>query len=226
MAFAHVTTWVFDLDETLYPPSTPLFPQIERRMTGWIMAELGVDRAEADRLRHRWWHDHGTTLAGLMEEHGTDPDPFLADVHDIDLSVLSPDLELRAAISALPGRRVIHTNGTADYALRVLAARGLDGLWDAVHGIEHSDGHVPKPHAANYAATHARDGLDPARAAMFEDSARNLLVPHTLGMATVHVAPARDPGGHVHHHAADLVPFLRDLVSGGRAGAAPLPPRT
>ncbi|MEM7490631.1 MAG: pyrimidine 5'-nucleotidase [Pseudomonadota bacterium] len=216
MAFDHVTTWVFDLDETLYPPATPLFPQIEARMTGWIMTELGVPEAEADRLRARWWHDHGTTLAGLMEEHGANPDPFLADVHDIDFSVLAPDPALRAAITALPGRRVVHTNGTADYAARVLVARGLDGLWDAVHGIEHSERHIPKPDARNYAATHARDGLDPARAAMFEDSARNLAVPHDLGMATIHVAPVRAEGAHIHHHAMDLTAFLRGIVTAGR----------
>ncbi|MEM8824428.1 MAG: pyrimidine 5'-nucleotidase [Pseudomonadota bacterium] len=215
MAFDHITTWVFDLDETLYPPSTPLFPQIEARMTGWIMAELKVSRAEADRLRDKWWHDHGTTLAGLMEDHGADPDPFLADVHDIDFSVLSPDPDLRAAITALPGRRVIHTNGTADYAGQVLAARGLDGLWDAVHGIEHSEHHIPKPHAKNYAATHARDGLDPTRAAMFEDSTRNLAVPHDLGMATIHVAPQAVPEPHIHHHTADLTAFLRGIVTAG-----------
>lgn len=215
MTFDHVTTWVFDLDETLYSPHTPLFAQIEARMIGWIMAELRVGEAEADRLRARWWHDHGTTLAGLMTEHGTDPAPFLADVHDIDLSVLSPDPDLAALIGALPGRRVIHTNGTVEYAERVLAARGLSGLWAAVHGIEHSEGHVPKPDARNYAATHGRDGLDPRRAAMFEDSARNLAVPHDLGMATVHVAPVRAEGGHVHHHAPDLAAFLRGILETG-----------
>ncbi|WP_298434027.1 pyrimidine 5'-nucleotidase [uncultured Jannaschia sp.] len=213
MGFDHVTTWVFDLDETLYSPRTPLFPQIEARMVGWIVAELGVTAAEADRLRARWWHDHGTTLAGLMEEHGTDPDPFLRDVHDIDFSVLAPDPDLRAAIAALPGRRIIHTNGTADYAARVLDACNLSGLWDAVHGIEHSEAHIPKPDARNYAATHARDGLDPARSAMFEDSPRNLEVPAGLGMATVQVGPARAADPYIHHHTADLAGFLRGIVA-------------
>ncbi len=213
--FDHVTTWVFDLDETLYPPDTPLFPQIAERMVGWIMAELSVSAEEAERLRARWWHDHGTTLAGLMEEHGTDPDPFLADVHDIDFSVLTPAPDLRAAIAVLPGRRIIHTNGTADYAERVLSARGLTGLWDAIHGIEHSEHHIPKPNPRNYAATHARDGLRPDRSAMFEDSTRNLAVPHALGMATIHVAPAPEPAPHIHHHTADLTAFLRGIASPG-----------
>ena len=213
-----VDTWVFDLDETLYPPETPLFAQIERRMVDWIVAVLGVERAEADRLRARWWHDHGTTLAGLMREHGADPDPFLADVHDIDFSVLSPDPELRAAIEALPGRKVIYTNGTAPYALEVLAARGLAGLWDAVHGIEHA-GYDPKPERAAFERVFARDGLDPGRAAMFEDSPRNLLVPAAMGLATIHVGPVAMPAPHVHFHTADLAGFLRGIVSaGGPAG--------
>ena len=207
----HVATWVFDLDETLYPPATPLFPQIERRMGRWIVDLLGVTEAEADRLRHSWWERHGTTLAGLMEEHGIDPDPFLRDVHDVDLSVLDPDPRLRAALAALPGRRVIHTNGTADYALRVLDARGLGGLWDAVWGIEHA-GHAPKPQAENYDAVWARDGLDPACAAMFEDTARNLAVPHARGMATVHVAGSPVVAPHVDHGTADLAGFLEALA--------------
>lgn len=209
-----ITTWVFDLDETLYPPSAPLFPQIEARMVDWIRAFLGVDRAEADRLRARWWHDHGTTLAGLMREHGADPDPFLTDVHDIDFAVLSPDPDLRTALAALPGRKVIYTNGTAPYAQRVLAARGLTGLWDAVHGVEHAD-YVPKPDRAAFARVFALDGLDPTRAVMFEDSARNLEVPARMGLATVHVGPRRDPAPYVHHHTDDLTGFLRGILSAG-----------
>ncbi|MGB3556693.1 MAG: pyrimidine 5'-nucleotidase [Jannaschia sp.] len=215
-----IDTWVFDLDETLYPPSVPLFPQIEARMVRWIMAFLSVSEAEADALRARWWHDHGTTLAGLMREHGADPDPFLRDVHDIDFSVLSPDPALRLAIRTLPGRKVIYTNGTAPYAEAVLRARGLDDLWDAIHGVEHA-GHAPKPERIAYERVFARDGLDPARSAMFEDTARNLAVPHDLGMATVHVAPLRAAGDHIHHHAPDLAAFLRGIVTSGdgRRGA-------
>jgi putative hydrolase of the HAD superfamily len=213
-AFRHVETWVFDLDETLYPPSTPLFPQIERRMTQWITGRLGIGEAEANRLRQLWWHDHGTTLAGLMMHHDIDPDPFLAEVHDVDMSVLSPDPELRAALAALPGRRVIFTNGTEHYARRVLAARGLSDLWDAVHGIEHAD-HVPKPNRAAYEAVFARDGLTPDRAAMFEDVARNLAVPHAMGLATIHVAPTACADPHIQHHAPDLTAFLRGILTPG-----------
>ncbi|MGR3433310.1 MAG: pyrimidine 5'-nucleotidase [Shimia sp.] len=208
MPFARVETWIFDLDNTLYPPGARLFDQIEDRMREWMVRDLGVDAAEADRLRALYWREHGTTLAGLMARHGTHPDDFLRHVHEIDLSPLSPDPGLRAALAALPGRRIVFTNGTADYAGRVIAARGLTGLFDAVYGVEEA-GLVPKPHAAAFEAIRALDGFDPVRAAMFEDEARNLAVPHGWGMETVHVAPARAEEAHVRHHAPDLTAFLR-----------------
>jgi len=209
--FDHVTTWVFDLDHTLYPPHMALFDQINVKMTAYVMEALGVDRAEADRLRHRYWREHGTTLAGLMDLHGVDPGPYLEEVHEIDFSVLSPDLDLAARIRALPGRRIIYTNGTAPYAEKVIAARGLAGLFDAIYGVEHA-GLRPKPERRAFEAVFARDGLDPTRAAMFEDDIRNLAAPHEMGLRTVHVAPEPEPAAHVHHHTDDLTGFLTRLT--------------
>lgn len=209
--FAHVTTWVFDLDNTLYPPEMRLFDQIEVRMTDWVMRALKVDRARADHLRAHYWQTYGTTLAGLMREHGVDPGPYLTEVHDIDFSVLSPDPGLARSIAGLPGRRIIYTNACASYAEKVLAARGLAGLFDAIYGVEHADFH-PKPDAQAFATVFARDGLDPARGAMFEDDSRNLAVPHRMGMRTVHVAPRPDPADHIHHHTENLAAFLAGLV--------------
>jgi putative hydrolase of the HAD superfamily len=208
--FAHVETWVFDLDNTLYPPETALFPQINVRMTDYVMRVTGADRAEADRLRHHYWKEHGTTLAGLMHHHGVDPDPFLVEVHEIDFTVLSPDAELAARIAALPGRRIVYTNGTEPYARRVLEHRGLAGLFDAVYGVEHAR-YTPKPRVEAFETVFATDGLDPTRAAMFEDDPRNLAAPHAMGMRTVHVAPLPEPADHIHHHTDDLSGFLGRL---------------
>jgi putative hydrolase of the HAD superfamily len=205
--FTHVDTWVFDLDNTLYPPETRLFDQINLRMTDYVMRVAGVEAAEADRLRHAWWREHGTTLAGLMLHHEVDPEPYLEEVHEIDFTVLSPDPDLAAGIAALPGRRIVYTNGSAPYAARVLAARGLSGLFDAVYGVEHA-GYRPKPARAAFDTVFATDGLAPARAAMFEDDPRNLAAPHAMGMRTVHVAPAPEPAAHIHHHTDDLTGFL------------------
>ena len=211
--FARVGTWVFDLDQTLYPPETRLFDLIEVRMTDWVMTALGVDRAEADRLRADYWARYGTTLAGLMDEHGVDPAPYLTDVHDIPLDRLVPNAALAAAIGRLPGRRIVYTNGSAPYARRVADALGLGGLFHAVYGVEHA-GFRPKPEAEAFRTVFAAEGLDPARAAMFEDDARNLAVPHAMGLLTVHVAPRAERLPHVDHHTADLAGFLAGLPLG------------
>jgi len=210
-AFSHVSTWVFDLDNTLYPPEARLFDLIEVRMTAWVMEALGVDHAEADRLRAHYWDTHGTTLAGLMREHDVDPEPYLVDVHDISMDSLTPDPALASAIRALPGRRIIYTNGCAPYAERVLAARGLSGLFDAIYGVEHA-GFLPKPERGAFDSIFGQDGLNPTTAAMFEDDPRNLAVPHELGMRTVHVAPLRAEVPHVQFHTNDLSSFLQSLV--------------
>ena len=205
--FAHVETWVFDLDNTLYPPEIALFDQINVRMTEYVMRIAGVDREEADRLRHAYWREHGTTLAGLMLHHGIDPGPYLDEVHEIDFTVLTPDTVLAERIDALPGRRIVYTNGSAPYAERVLSHRGLSGLFDAVYGVENA-GYIPKPRREAFDAVFAADGVQPARAAMFEDDPRNLTAPHEMGMRTVHVAPAPEPAEHIHHHTDDLPGFL------------------
>ena len=210
-SFSHVRHWVFDLDNTLYPPEARLFDQISLRMTAWVMRMLDVDHAEADRLRAAYWRDHGTTLNGLMQVHGIDPWPFLRDVHDVSMAALVPDPALTEAIRALPGRRIVYTNGDAEYAGRVLAARGLTGMFDAVYGSEHADWR-PKPERAAFDRVFAADGVDPETGAMFEDDSRNLAVPHALGMRTVHVAPDPEPLPHVHHHTDDLTGFLERLT--------------
>ncbi|MCC6002566.1 MAG: pyrimidine 5'-nucleotidase [Pararhodobacter sp.] len=212
-SFAHVRTWVFDLDNTLYPPATRLFDQIDRRMTDYVQRVLGVDLAEADRLRKLYWREYGTTLAGLMARHGVEPEAFLVEVHDIDFSVLAPDTGLGERIAALPGRKIVYTNGSAPYAGQVIGALGFGDLFDAVYGIENA-GYHPKPRVEAFEAVFTADRLDPGTAAMFEDDPRNLRVPHSLGMRTVHVAPAPLPAAeaaHIHHHTDDLRAFLAGL---------------
>jgi len=217
--FSHVRHWVFDLDNTLYPPEAALFDQIEARMTRWVADALWVTVAEANRLRRRYWRSHGTTLAGLMEVHGVDPGPYLSDVHDISMDHLQRDPGLAAAIAALPGRRIVYTNGTAAYARRVLAARGLLDTFHDVFGVEEA-GFQPKPRRAAFEAVFAAGGVAPARAAMFEDDPRNLEVPRQLGMQTVLVSPdCPDDCGHIQHRTNDLSAFLSHLAPlGGAAG--------
>jgi len=170
--FSHVRTWVFDLDNTLYPPSDRLFDQIELRMTDYVATALGVDKAHADHLRTHYWKTYGTTLAGLMAEHDVDPAPYLTDVHDIDLSHMRVDPDLVAHIDALPGRKIVYTNGCEPYAQRVLEARGLAGCFDAIYGVEHAN-FLPKPDRAAFQTVFAPDGLESASAASVVVDGRN-----------------------------------------------------
>jgi len=206
---AHVETWVFDMDNTLYPPELRLFDQVSARITGFVMRELRLERAEADALRARYFRDYGTTLAGLMAVHGLDPDPYLAEVHAIDLSGVAPDARLAGAIAALPGRKVIYTNGSRAHGLNIAQALGLASCFAAFYGVEDAE-YVVKPHRPAFEAVFARDGLDPRRAAMVEDDQRNLRVPAEMGMRAiwrpVSADEARAP--HVHHVAPDLADFL------------------
>lgn len=220
MSFAHVDCWIFDLDNTLYDPSMALFAQIEVRMTDYVSRHLGVSADEAARLRDEYWRRHGTTLAGLMAEHGIEPGPYLAEVHDIDFSALQPDPALAEAIRTLPGRKIVHTNADSAYAAQVLDRRGLM-LFDAIWGVEEVDFH-PKPDPRAYDTVLRAEAIDPARAAFFEDDPRNLLVPHDLGMRTVLVGIGRHGpdelqadhphGDHVQHRTDDLTTFLRGLA--------------
>jgi putative hydrolase of the HAD superfamily len=209
--FSPITTWVFDLDNTLYPPEMGLFPQIEVKMTAWVMRHLGLSHADANHLRKHYWDTYGTTLSGLMTEHGIAPMDYLADVHDVDFSVLQPAPDLAQAVRALPGRKIIYTNADGAYAAKVLTARGLTGLFDAVYAIEDADYH-PKPQARAFETIFARDGLDPTRAAMFEDDPKNLAVPHAMGLATILVAPVPQSAPHIQHHTADLTGFLARIL--------------
>lgn len=205
--FRDVHTWVFDLDNTLYPPSARLFDQIEVKMTSYVMSELGVGRDEADSLRSQYWRDYGTTLNGLMQVHRIDPAPYLEAVHDIDLSGLAQAPELAEAISALPGRKIVYTNGSRGHADNVMAARGLTDAFDARYGIEDAS-YQPKPDQAAFETVFALDGMTAAGAAMVEDDLRNLAAPRAMGMRTLWVTDA------AHDPAADattenLTEFLR-----------------
>lgn len=180
-------------------------------MTEFVMSALNVEKERADFLRQHYWQKYGTTLTGLMDEHGVDPAPYLTHVHDISMDHMSPAPQLANAISNLRGRKIIYTNGTAPYAKRVLKARGLCQLFDAVYGVEHAN-FRPKPERVAFETIFDTDGVNPNAAAMFEDDTRNLIAPHNMGMRTVHVAPQKADGDHIHYHTPDLAHFLSQLV--------------
>ncbi len=187
-AFAGVDAWIFDLDNTLYPRNSEVFGQIEQRIRIFVQRLLNSTEEEADRVQHEYYVRYGATLRGLMVEHGIAPDEFLAFVHDIDHSALSPDPLLVDAVTRLPGRRFILTNGSRRHAERVAESVGLAGMFEDIFDIAWAE-HLPKPAPAVYERVVARTGIDAARAAMFEDLAKNLVTPKALGMRTVLVLP-------------------------------------
>jgi putative hydrolase of the HAD superfamily len=162
-------------------------------------------------LCKEYWVAYGSTLTGLIAHHDVDPHHFLADVHDIDISHLQEDASLQSAINGLKGRKIVFTNGSHNHAKRVLAARGLTSSFDAVYGVEQAD-FKPKPNQDAFTSVFAKDGVVPQKSAMFEDEARNLAVPHALGMRTVHVHPQATRDDYIHHHTDDLTDFLSQLA--------------
>jgi len=208
--FSHITTWVFDLDNTLYPPSDALFDQIDVLMTQYVMQALNLDEASADRLRATYWKDYGTTLAGLMEHHNLAPDPFLEAVHNIDVSHIKKNIRLRDCIAKLKGRKIIYTNGSQGHARNVTRALGIEDIFDAMYGVENAN-YAPKPHRAAFECIFALDGITPAKAALFEDDARNLEVPHAMGLKTILVGPKEDHP-FIHYQTDDLSDFLSRLT--------------
>lgn len=214
---AHVDCWIFDLDNTLYPASADLFSLIDTRMGAYIAGLMGCDTESARIVQKRYFMDHGTTLAGLMAHHGVDPHEFLDFVHDIDMDRLERDDALVGHIAALPGRRLVYTNGDAAYATRVLARLGLDEAFEAVVDI-HATGYRPKPDPAGLATLRDGHGIELARAAFFEDMARNLKPAKALGMATIWInngSEAGDVGAHADHidfETEHLTPFLAEIL--------------
>jgi putative hydrolase of the HAD superfamily len=216
--FAHIREWIFDLDNCLYPASAGLFPLIDERMGAYIQQLLECDATEARRVQKHHFHTHGTTLAGLMKEHGVDPYDFLAEVHNIPLDRIRLNERLVRLLPLLPGRRFVFTNGDAPYARRVLEAIGMSEHFDELHDIHASD-FRPKPDPYGYELLCERFGIDPRAAVLVDDMAQNLAPAKTLGMTTVWVDNGSERGNHgagdfIDHQIADVGEWLQQILEG------------
>src|SRR5919107_5876016 len=215
--FAHIRDWIFDLDNCLYPASTGLFSLIDERMGAYIQRLLDCDPGEAKRVQKAHFHEHGTTLAGLMKSHEIDPNDFLDDVHAIPLDRVQCDERLGAALATLPGGRFVFTNGDAPYARRVLEAIGVGAHFDELHDI-HASELRPKPDPHGYALLCERFEIDPTAAVLVEDMAQNLRPAKALGMTTVWVDNGSERGrhladeGHVDFIIADVGEWLESIL--------------
>jgi putative hydrolase of the HAD superfamily len=224
--FAHIDTWVFDLDNTLYPADCDLWPKIDQRITLFLANLFGLDGISARALQKYYYQHYGTTLRGLIEDHAISPAEFLTFVHDIDRSSLIPNHSLASAITALPGRKLILTNGSRDHALRTAEALGLAAMFDDVFDIVAAE-LLPKPAALAYERFLEKHAVDPGKAAIFEDLDRNLIIPHEKGMTTVLIVPrpgqmdhrepfeisGTGPFPHVDFATHDLEGFLADIAA-------------
>ncbi len=223
-SFAHIDTWVFDLDNTLYPHHVNLWQQVDKRIGEFVARWLNVSADEARRIQKDYYRRYGTTMRGMMTEHGVRADDFLAYVHRIDHSPLEPNPIMGTAIAKLRGRKLILTNGSTDHVEKVLERLGLSGYFDAVFDIIAAE-FEPKPAPQTYQRFLKLHDVDAATAAMFEDLARNLSIPHRLGMTTLLVVPdgsknvvredweleGRD-AAHIDYVTDDLTGFLQDLA--------------
>ena len=227
LGFTGIDTWVFDLDNTLYPHHVNLWQQVDQRIGEFVGAYLKVSAQDARRIQKDYYRRYGTTMRGMMTEHGVRADDFLAYVHQIDHSPLQPNPAMGAAIAGLPGRKLILTNGSTDHADKVLQRLGIGAHFEAVFDIIAAE-LEPKPAPQTYRKFLQLHAVDPARSAMFEDLSRNLVVPHQLGMTTVLVVPdgstevVREAwelegrgAAHIDHVTDDLTGFLQKLAAGG-----------
>jgi putative hydrolase of the HAD superfamily len=223
--FQHVTDWLFDLDNTLYPRSCNLFTQIDKLMTEYVVGLTGLEFADARKLQKDLYREHGTTLRGLMHSYDVDPDDYLRCVHDIDYSNVLPHPELIDLIKALPGRKFVFTNADSGHAEAVLSRLGGSDVFDGMFDIRAAE-FQPKPQRVAYEKCLLDFDISPERAAMFDDLEKNLKVPHELGMRTVHIAPSSEAEPdeidmwqfstaerdmHVDHVTDDLYGFLDNL---------------
>jgi putative hydrolase of the HAD superfamily len=221
--FDHVDTWVFDLDNTLYPHNSRVWPQIDERITLYLANLFGIDGMSARALQKYFYHKYGTTLRALIEEYNIDPYDFLDFAHDIDHSDIELNAALGDAIERLPGRKLILTNGSRRHAENVARKIGILDHFEDVFDIAASD-FVPKPERRAYERFLDRHGVDPTHSAMFEDIAKNLVVPHDLGMTTTLIIPKTiDPfreefeqtaveAPHIDYITNDLADFLNVRV--------------
>ena len=211
---------MFDLDNTLYSPTAGILGQVDVLMTDFIHRALGLTRDHANQLRRTYWERYGATLTGLVAEHGVDPDEFLDASHRLDLSALTPEPNLLAALADLPGRQVIHTNGPRRHALRVLEKLGLDQHFERVIALEDT-GYVPKPAAKAHQVAALQAGWVPDRTAMIDDAARNLAHPAEMGLTTIWLNRGETvaPPLHVDHIAHDLIEFLGQVKNGDQSAS-------
>ena len=214
---------IFDLDNTLYPPSQYIMNQISQRIGLYIQQYLNLSPMEAKKIQKQYFHEFGSSMKGMMEYHQIDPYDYMDFVHRLDYEKLRPNAELIEAIQALKGKKYIHTNASKAHAMNVLGRLNMQNLFDGIFDIADGD-FIPKPHLSNFQAIIKRFGLEPNHCLMVEDLAHNLEKPAKLGMTTLlykedspqavyagyHDQDIQNYADYIHYSCGDLAKFLNE----------------
>lgn len=179
-----ISTWIFDLDNTLYSADSGIFQQVHTLMGKFVSAHLNIDIKKATELQRKYYRQHGTTLRGLMDNHNVDPDHFLSEVHQLDYSIVGPNFKLNRELKKLKGRKIIYTNANRQHANDVLIRLELTNVFDEIFDIKTAN-YIPKPEASPYEQIISEFNIDPITTIMFDDIAKNLVPAKNVGFASV-----------------------------------------
>jgi len=192
--------FLFDLDETLYPPDTGLWPILGSRMNTFIHTRLGIPMEEVEELRERYFHTYGTSLRGLQMDYAVDANEYLDFVHDVQISdFIQPDHQLTEILASLPGDKIIFTNANKAHSKRVLHALGVEQYFSQIVDVVDMDPYCkPYPQAFEVAMKLVNDP-DPANYILLDDSIKNVQAALDIGMSAIHVSPRQSNFGHITH---------------------------
>jgi putative hydrolase of the HAD superfamily len=181
-----IDTWIFDLDNTLYSADSGIFQQVGELMSKFVSNHLNIDIKEAKKIRSKYYRQHGTTLRGMMDNHGVDPEIFLKEVHKLDYSIVTPNHKLNEELAKLKGRKIIYTNANQQHANDVLVQLKLTNMFDNIFDIKMAD-YVPKPEVKPYMKFIEKFDINPVCSAMFDDIAKNLVPAKNVGFTSIWV---------------------------------------
>ncbi len=179
-----INTWIFDLDNTLYSADSGIFQQVHKLMGKFIAENLNMDLPDAKKLQTKYYKQHGTTLRGLMDNHGVDPDFFLNEVHKLNYSIVGPNEGLNTELKKLEGRKLIYTNANKQHVIDVLDRINLTNFFDEIFDIKLAN-YIPKPEIEPYKQIINLYDIDPSTSAMFDDIAKNLVPAKKVGFTSV-----------------------------------------
>ena len=179
-----IDTWIFDLDNTLYSADSGIFQQVHQLMGKFIQEFLNIDLQKAKEIQKKYYKEHGTTLRGLMDNYGVDPDHFLEEVHKLDYSIVSSNDKLNEELKKLKGKKIIYTNANMTHTLNVLERIKLSNFFDEIFDIKMAN-YIPKPEIKPYEQIIKDFDLNPSTSAMFDDIAKNLVPAKKVGFTSI-----------------------------------------